>query len=164
MAAHLEPEILIVDEVLAVGDAEFQKKCVGKMASVASDGRTVIFVSHNLQAIQSLCNKAIWLDKGHLKEQGETKDIISRYLNRIEAANASSEWRLTNELPSVYRVCITDVSILSAEDCPMGENINIQVGYHLKETVPSLQIGIRIFCQFLFCVLDQFSATVECQS
>ena len=145
VAAHLEPEILIVDEVLAVGDAEFQKKCVGKMASVASDGRTVIFVSHNLQAIQSLCNKAIWLDKGHLKEQGETKDIISRYLNRIEAANASSEWRLTNELPSVYRVCITDVSILSAEDCPMGENINIQVGYHLKETVPSLQIGIRIF-------------------
>ena len=71
VAAHLEPEILIVDEVLAVGDAEFQKKCLGKMGEVSTgQGRTVLFVSHNLEAIQTLCRRCIWLDQGCVKEDG----------------------------------------------------------------------------------------------
>jgi lipopolysaccharide transport system ATP-binding protein len=81
VAAHLEPEILLVDEVLAVGDAAFQKKCLGKMEQVASgEGRTVLFVSHNMTAIQSLCGKAIWLDSGRKIEQGPPGLVVQNYL------------------------------------------------------------------------------------
>jgi lipopolysaccharide transport system ATP-binding protein len=80
VAAHLEPEILIVDEVLAVGDAEFQKKCLGKMKDVSSQGRTVIFVSHNMSAVKSLCNRAIVLEKGEVVYMGETDQAVSKYL------------------------------------------------------------------------------------
>ncbi len=82
VAAHLEPEILIVDEVLAVGDAEFQKRCLGKMSEVAKNGRTVLFVSHNLAAISNLCTSAILLDKGLLVLNSDTKDTISLYLHK----------------------------------------------------------------------------------
>ncbi len=80
VAAHLEPEILVVDEVLAVGDAEFQRKCLGKMDSVARGGRTVLFVSHNMAAIQSLCRRGIWLEGGRIAFQGEMNDTIDAYL------------------------------------------------------------------------------------
>jgi lipopolysaccharide transport system ATP-binding protein len=81
VAAHLEPEILVVDEVLAVGDAEFQKKCIGKMDKYADSGRTVIFVSHNLNMLGKLCKKCIFLNQGVLDSQGETSNIIRKYLN-----------------------------------------------------------------------------------
>jgi lipopolysaccharide transport system ATP-binding protein len=80
VAAHLEPEILIVDEVLAVGDAEFQKKCLGKMKDVSGEGRTVLFVSHNMAAIQNLCDKAIYLKNGQVQLIGESDKVISTYL------------------------------------------------------------------------------------
>jgi len=79
VAAHLEPEILIVDEVLAVGDAQFQKKCIGKMQEVGKEGRTVLFVSHNMSAIQNLCTEAIWLDKGRLHSEGAVSELIANY-------------------------------------------------------------------------------------
>ena len=82
VAAHLEPEILLVDEVLAVGDAQFQKKCLGKMEDVsASEKRTVLFVSHNMAAVRSLCQQAILLDKGRITGAGSTADIVSQYFN-----------------------------------------------------------------------------------
>jgi lipopolysaccharide transport system ATP-binding protein len=81
VAAHLEPEILIVDEVLAVGDAEFQKKCLGKMKDVSGQGRTVLFVSHNMGAIQSLCSRSIYLKHGTIQKSGPTDNIINYYLN-----------------------------------------------------------------------------------
>jgi len=80
VAAHLEPEILLVDEVLAVGDAAFQKKCLGKMGTVAKEGRTVLFVSHNMIAVKSLCRRAIWLNDGQIKELGESAPVVSNYL------------------------------------------------------------------------------------
>ncbi len=80
VAAHLEPEILIVDEVLAVGDAQFQKKCMGKMEEVGKEGRTVIFVSHNMGAVSSLCQKGILLKKGELINIGSSKEVVSHYL------------------------------------------------------------------------------------
>ena len=83
VAAHLEPEILIVDEVLAVGDSEFQKKCLGKMKDVSGEGRTILFVSHNMAAMQNLCNNCVWLSNGRLKESGETNYIINKYLNNV---------------------------------------------------------------------------------
>lgn len=80
VAAHLEPEILIVDEVLAVGDAEFQKKCIGKMKDVSGEGRTVLFVSHNMAAIQSLCDKAMYLKQGKMEMIGDVEQVMSAYL------------------------------------------------------------------------------------
>ncbi len=84
VAAHLEPEILIIDEVLAVGDAQFQKKCLGKMGDVTKEGRTVLFVSHNLGAIETLCDAAILLDRGRLQQVGETHQVIAAYLSTFD--------------------------------------------------------------------------------
>ena len=83
VAAHLEPEILVVDEVLAVGDAEFQKKCLGKMGDVAKEGRTVLFVSHNMVAIQRLCTTCLLLEYGGLKMEGAVGDVINAYLDIV---------------------------------------------------------------------------------
>jgi len=91
VAAHLEPEILIVDEVLAVGDAEFQKKCLGKMHDVATGGRTVLFVSHNMQAVRNLCQRAILLNRGQLVLHGGVDECVTAYENRI-AGLPVSEW------------------------------------------------------------------------
>jgi lipopolysaccharide transport system ATP-binding protein len=89
VAAHLEPEILVVDEVLAVGDAAFQKKCLGKMEDVAGHGRTVLFVSHNMAAVSSLCSRAVLLDNGGLVESGPTRKIIDAYLIRGREASTT---------------------------------------------------------------------------
>ena len=83
VAAHLDPEILLVDEVLAVGDAAFQKKCLGKMNDVAQGGRTVVFVSHNMGAINALCTSAIWIDKGTIREQGVAQSVVQHYLESV---------------------------------------------------------------------------------
>ncbi len=97
VAAHLEPEILLVDEVLAVGDAAFQKKCLGKMSEVAGEGRTVLFVSHNMGSLQTLTSKAILLSKGRLSREGVSSDVITEYLH---SATQNSDFEVSN-LPRV---------------------------------------------------------------
>jgi lipopolysaccharide transport system ATP-binding protein len=87
VAAHMEPEILVVDEVLAVGDAEFQAKCLGKMGNVAHEGRTVLFVSHNMAAIESLCDRTLLVENGSVKFDGPTDETISQYLGKIGNTN-----------------------------------------------------------------------------
>ena len=91
VAAHLEPEILVVDEVLAVGDAEFQKKCLGKMSEVAHGGRTVFFVSHNMSAVQALCGRGMLLDKGSLVADGPVPEVIDAYVSGLDNAALSAE-------------------------------------------------------------------------
>lgn len=91
VAAHLEPEILIIDEVLAVGDAEFQKKCLGKMEDVANEGRTVLFVSHNMSAVKSLCTRAILLNNGEIEFGGDVDDVIEHYLKDFRNPNEINE-------------------------------------------------------------------------
>jgi lipopolysaccharide transport system ATP-binding protein len=86
VAAHLEPEILVVDEVLAVGDAEFQRKCMGKMKEVSNNGRTILFVSHNMAAIQNLCSTGIYLKQGHVQAQGDAPSVIAEYLRGGDTA------------------------------------------------------------------------------
>jgi lipopolysaccharide transport system ATP-binding protein len=92
VAAHLEPEVLVVDEVLAVGDLTFQKKCLGKMEDVAKGGRTVLFVSHNMNAVQRLCSSSIMLERGHLVAQGSTPDVVTRYLSSSAGAITPASW------------------------------------------------------------------------
>jgi lipopolysaccharide transport system ATP-binding protein len=89
VAAHLEPEILLVDEVLAVGDAEFQKKCLGKMGEAARGGRTVLFVSHNMPSVQALCGRALLLTEGIIGEDGPSSSVVAAYLSRTEAQEAA---------------------------------------------------------------------------
>lgn len=123
VAAHLEPEILLVDEVLAVGDAEFQKKCLGKMGEVASGGRTVLFVSHNLGAVRSLCSRAILLDQGKVAKQGPVAEVVPYYL---DAANASSLSR-TIDLSSARRRGTGQVKIERIEFLNVGLPVSFRV-------------------------------------
>jgi lipopolysaccharide transport system ATP-binding protein len=93
VAAHLEPDILLVDEVLAVGDTAFQRKCLGKMREVATqEGRTVLFVSHNMQAVQSLCTQAAHIENGRLASYGETKHVVAEYLESLGASGSEKTW------------------------------------------------------------------------
>ena len=92
VAAHLEPEILLVDEVLAVGDAAFQKKCLGKMGDVAREGRTILFVSHNMTAVQRLCAHSLWIEGGSVKAFGNTSDILDDYLSTATVTAPSGRW------------------------------------------------------------------------
>jgi lipopolysaccharide transport system ATP-binding protein len=96
VAAHLEPEILIVDEVLAVGDVDFQKKCLGKMGDVAGEGRTVLFVSHNMIAVQKLCKNCIWLDRGRIQTRGGTSEVIQSYLAKTFESDFKGEMNLSD--------------------------------------------------------------------
>jgi lipopolysaccharide transport system ATP-binding protein len=104
VAAHLEPEILIVDEVLAVGDAAFQDKCLGKMQSVTQGGRTVLFVSHNMAAVQRLCQSAILLEKGRIRLHGSSQDVVAHYLASLSEREAEKLWK-PEEIPggSLFR-------------------------------------------------------------
>ena len=110
VAAHLEPEILIVDEVLAVGDAEFQKKCLGKMEQVSKEGRTVLFVSHDMQSISLLTSRAVFLDRGKVEAVGPTSEVISAYLSH--GAGAVAEYTAP---PDPDRPCITAVRAITSE-------------------------------------------------
>ena len=92
VAAHLEPEILIVDEVLAVGDASFQKKCLGKMGEVAQQGRTVLFVSHNMDAVQRLCTRAVLLEQGAVVQDGVVPQVVARYLAARTEGSSPGQW------------------------------------------------------------------------
>jgi lipopolysaccharide transport system ATP-binding protein len=119
VAAHLEPEILLVDEVLAVGDAAFQKKCLGKMEDVAKEGRTVLFVSHNMTALRSLCDKAIWLDNGGIIEAGDTGRIIDSYLQKGVSLVHERMWDDPSDAPGDDRVRLQQASIT-----PLGQTVS----------------------------------------
>ena len=109
VAAHLEPEILIVDEVLAVGDAAFQKKCLGKMGERrAEQGRTVLFVSHNMAAITSLCNRGILFESGRAKQAGLAEETVERYLSSADAGDQRCKTWSASEAPGNERVKVLE--------------------------------------------------------
>lgn len=142
IAAHLEPEILLVDEVLAVGDAQFQKKCLGKMSDVSKQGRTVIFVSHNMGAISSLCKQTIWMDNGLLKKMGDTKKLVSEYLFNSEENSIlkNNIIRRDNTLNPV----LTKFKIINKEII-YGNDLDILIGYKSKETIFDPQFCLIFF-------------------
>lgn len=118
VAAHLEPEILLVDEVLAVGDAAFQKKCLGKMGEVSKQGRTVLFVSHNMAAIANLCDSAILLETGGIKSQGSSYDMIDEYLTSYVNLSATIDLNDFPDRKGSGEAQISSASILSNEGTP----------------------------------------------
>jgi len=125
VAAHLEPEILIVDEVLAVGDAEFQKKCLGKMQSVSrNDGRTVLFVSHQIAAVTRLCERALWLDAGRIKQHGEANSVCSEYLANGSSAMSRRIWANGDRAPGNEWVRLESIEAFS--NGKPASNLDIQ--------------------------------------
>lgn len=125
VASHLEPDILLVDEVLAVGDAAFQKKCMTKMHDVGQQGRTVLFVSHNMPAITGLCERVILLDSGRLAQDGRPHDVVSAYLNTGLDTTASREWADESRAPSGDAVRLRAVRV-RGEDGQVAESIDIR--------------------------------------
>ena len=112
VAAHLEPEILVIDEVLAVGDAQFQKKCLGKMSEVAHQGRTVLFVSHNMVAIQALCTRCVWLNQGQLLGCGPTTDVVRNYLKAGSTSITRRDWDTPESAPGNDRIRLRSVRLV----------------------------------------------------
>jgi lipopolysaccharide transport system ATP-binding protein len=127
VAAHLEPEILLVDEVLAVGDIRFQKKCMGKMGDVARAGRTIVLVSHNVGAIGQLCHRTVWIDQGTIVSDGPSEATIMKYLASVTDSTASADWERTG----TGRVRFTSIEVCDAngQPCthvPMGGDLRIR--------------------------------------
>lgn len=150
VAAHLEPEILVVDEVLAVGDVEFQKKCLGKMSEVSKEGRTILFVSHNIAAIQKLCNKAILLEMGKLTHFDKTETVSEMYLQSYVKSyeNLSIKKSLTN-IPSNDFFQINHIVLVQEEKevntiIENGKDLSIQLFYEVKKAILDLRLFIDI--------------------
>jgi lipopolysaccharide transport system ATP-binding protein len=149
VAAHLEPEILLVDEVLAVGDIEFQNKCLGKMGEIARGGRTVLFVSHNMLAVETLCKSAIFLDAGELRIFGRPRDVISEYTKRITDAGAMfADLRDHSGRSREATPVMTEVSVVSTDAEPsvirMGDNVAIVVKFRSSTAIrPCVSFTIK---------------------
>jgi len=145
VAAHLEPEVLIIDEVLAVGDAEFQKKCLGKMQDVAGHGRTIIFVSHNMIAVQSLCESAIYLNQGSIDKIGFTEPVVNYYLNSNKISdNYVPFWKLQTTPDSVayfHSIQLSDNEGKVKSEFNLFDEIFIELEY----VVLFEQKGIHLF-------------------
>ncbi|HEY3375048.1 MAG TPA: ABC transporter ATP-binding protein [Candidatus Aquicultor sp.] len=152
VAAHLEPEILIVDEVLAVGDTQFQKKCLGKMEDVSKEGRTVLFVSHNMQAIRNLCPKSILLNKGSIASEGATDTVLNTYNQLLRSIEIDAETDISNEL-NRRGLGVVRFTSAEAEDImgqkrfsfQMGETIRIKISYKVFKRMQGLiiYVGLR---------------------
>lgn len=147
VAAHLEPEILIIDEVLAVGDAEFQKKCLGKMQDVATQGRTVLFVSHNMPSVESLCGKILIMEKGKVEYLGPTSDGLQRYERRSEnlESNVKAEYIIQSSTSSFLRyAAILDENNNPTSNIPVGGKFRLVVKINAQRTIQNFDLGVGI--------------------
>ncbi len=143
VAAHLEPDILIVDEVLAVGDAEFQKRCMGKMGDAARSGRTVLFVSHNMAAIESLCSRTIWLEGGRCAADGTSSEVISRYLATCLSVLSDHVWPEPELAPGNDRVRIRRARVRPEQGEP-EDQISVATPFVIEFEYWNMREGARL--------------------
>jgi homopolymeric O-antigen transport system ATP-binding protein len=142
VAAHLEPEILLVDEVLAVGDAEFQKRCLGRMEDLSDSGRTVLFVSHQMQAVSRLCDRAIQLQSGEIVDQGPAAEVVARYLQSVGGSGSSIAWPDLESAPGGSLVRLRSARVVrddgsTADAVDVRDPVGIEIGFTvLREGVP----------------------------
>jgi lipopolysaccharide transport system ATP-binding protein len=162
VAAHLEPEILVVDEVLAVGDAEFQRKCLGKMSDVAQQGRTVLFVSHNMSAILRLTEEALVIDKGRLAMRAPTAQAVDFYLSHGFSQEGKREW-LQEDVPAdahpfrPLAVRVLNAHGKIADTVRSVEPTTIEVEYEVKADITGLRVGIYLMStrgEYIFTSFD----------
>lgn len=164
VAAHLEPEILIVDEVLAVGDAQFQKKCLGKMDSFGKDGRTVIFVSHNIGAVRSLCTRALLVDQGTLITDGESNVVCPRYLSdqKFQIASRSTESAsngglIRNSESVVTKVEICDMHHSDEPKIDTDSPFQIEINYTVLKDGASVGFNLLVHDSENNCVFGSMN-------
>ncbi len=165
VAAHLEPEILIVDEVLAVGDSAFQRKCLGKMGAVATSGRTVLFVSHNLQAVNTLCSRTILLDRGRIAATGATADVVAAYVasTREALGSESKEWHDLNGAPGNSRIRVRAVRVVPENLDPsrgigMDTPFRITIDYWNLVPDTAVDVHVELFTMEGQTVLDTYTS------
>jgi len=150
VAAHLEPEILVVDEVLAVGDAAFQSKCLRKMNDVASHGRTVLFVSHNMPAVKSLCQEAVWLRSGEVVDRGDSASVVTRYLQHSASRSGRSDVaEIIANLPPDPTFRLHAVRLLQngeeTTNILNGDALQIEIAFEVFSTT----LGLHVYFQLL---------------
>ncbi|MDF0666264.1 MAG: ABC transporter ATP-binding protein [Nitrospira sp.] len=150
VAAHLEPEILLVDEVLAVGDAGFQKKCLGKMGTVVKEGRTVLLVSHNMGAITQLCETTVHLEKGRLKRVGPSGEVVSAYLSSSVGTDVKSDWFNDSSKPNHAEVRFSSARLLSIDEQPLSvvhfnSTFLIEIAYSITVPIRDLSISYKVY-------------------
>jgi len=149
VAAHLEPEILIIDEVLAVGDAAFQKKCIGKMQDASKGGRTVLFVSHNLTVVASLCQRAVLLEGGRKRMEGAAEDIISNYMQSGSSSVAEVAWPASNTDASNGRIHLAKARVLSGTqvtaDVEIDKPVILQYDFEVLKDDLNVCSSIHLF-------------------
>jgi lipopolysaccharide transport system ATP-binding protein len=150
VAAHLEPEILLVDEVLAVGDAEFQRRCLGRMEELSNTGRTVLFVSHNMQAMSQLCNRAILLGRGALIREGPSSEVVAHYLQSVAGTGSTRAWPDVAEAPGdefarLRSVRVVDGGGAVVDAADVREAVGIEIGFTVLRQGPALFPKIKVY-------------------
>ena len=154
VAAHLEPDILVVDEILAVGDAEFQRKCIGRMEEAEQEGRTLIFVSHDLETLTKLCPTTLWLEAGVVHAAGNTRRIVRDYL-AAGLSSAAGTAAVTSAVAALHAVRVVPDR---AEDGPVlmrGDRVRIEVDFEVTDPVPGLDLAISVLTDSGTRVLDE---------
>jgi lipopolysaccharide transport system ATP-binding protein len=157
VAAHLDPEIMLIDEVLAVGDAAFQKKCLGKMGKVAKEGKTILFVSHNMVAIKSLCPRAIWLDEGRVRDIGDSSHVVASYLHSYATHETAQVWEDVETAPGndVFRLHQVGVR---AENGSRLDMVTMQTPFTLDVEFWTLMPGINLHISLQFMTEEHMVA------
>lgn len=167
VAAHLEPEILLVDEVLAVGDVGFQRKCLGKMGAVAKEGRTVLFVSHNMAAVESLCSRALLLEQGKTLAIGRTREVLDAYLGLVATAGAQ-DLALRKDRQGDGKLRFTSLGFHAGDDVGpgdvvrCGEDLEFVVGYRATQNLRNVSMSIVVYTlsgQVLFVLGNEMTGT-----
>ena len=157
IAAHLEPEILMVDEVLAVGDLAFQRKCLKKMRDVSQHGRTVLFVSHNMQAVTRLCSRAIWIENGMIKQDAPAKTVVSNYLNSQTKTASEKVWENTpdapgNEIARLRRVRVFDEKDDKNSAFDIRRPVFVEMTYEVLQNGQVLMPSFELYNEESVCV------------
>jgi lipopolysaccharide transport system ATP-binding protein len=167
VAAHLEPEVLLVDEVLSVGDADFQKKCLGRMGEVARGGRTVLLVSHNMQAVRSLCERALLIEAGRCVMDGPTQDVIREYLSAGgEPGSGEREWKDPDDRPGDENVRLRAMRLRTEagqviDQFESGRPVTVEMEFEVLKEHPDLTVGFDLLKDDGVVVLRSLQNDVE---
>jgi ABC-type polysaccharide/polyol phosphate transport system ATPase subunit len=161
VAAHMNAPIVVVDEVLAVGDAEFQQKCLGKMAEMTQAGRTVVFVSHDLGAIRQLCPRTVWLDEGRVKADGPSAEVIDEYLSSSAGGATSVEFHPQgDQAVELLAVAVTDEQGAPMDVARRDRPFVINIRFATRTRLPDLDVGVNLIDQRgTYVLIETFSDT-----
>ena len=160
VAAHFEPEIMLVDEVLSVGDAEFQARCLGRMEDINTTGRTVVFVSHQLQSVAQLCDRVLLMDGGQIVMDGPSEEVVAHYLQQATGTSSSQSWT-DDEAPGDHLVRMRSVRVVresgeTADYIDVREPVGIELAFRVLEDGPPIIPKIKVVAgaQIAFNAMD----------